>query len=475
MSKELETIIGLEIHVQLNTKSGLFCGCSTDSEDAAPNTNVCPTCFGMLGALPTLNRAAVEKLISMGLAMDCEIAKHSKWDRKNYFYPDLPKGYQISQFDLPLCANGKVPLIQADGTSKVVRINRIHLEEDAAKNTHKGDFTLIDYNRSGVPLAEIVSEPDLRSVEEAKAYMQEVRRIVRYIGASDADMEKGHMRADASISMRPVGEDKLYARTEIKNLNSFRMVERALNYEIKTQTRLWEEGKPNTEESTALWDEEKQETRFMRDKEGSADYRYFPEPDIPEIEPPQELIDEIRGHLPKLPATRMQSYMKQGVSYDNALALIEDKDISDYYESLLALAKDDKSLTESVTKWFLGEFFAVLKTKELDEIDVTSNDFFTLVKAVHDGEITRNIGKDIFASLLEGNDLAAQLAKARDGATSIDLDVVVAKVIKESEDIVAQYKAGEQKVINVLVGKVMKETGGQAPAPKVLEALKKSL
>lgn len=468
--QELETIIGLEIHIQINTQSKMFCSCSNDSEGVDPNTNICPTCVGVVGTLPLINKSAVEKTILLGLATDCEIAHHTKWDRKNYFYPDLPKGYQISQYDMPLCAKGKISIYDENGEIKTIRLNRIHLEEDAAKNVHTATETLVDYNRSSTPLMEMVTEADLRSTKEAGNFLREVRRIARYLKVSDADLEKGHMRCDASISMRPVGDEKLYPRTEIKNLNSFKMVEKALEYEICRQTKQWEEGKPNDREETVLWDDDKQKTQFMRDKEGAADYRYFPEPDIPEVELEQSFIDDIKKGVVELPHSKMKRYVDWNIDPVQAESLVEDMELAEYFDQLVELADSD-DLKKASIKWFLGESLPAYK-KANDEMKVSAEDTFMLIKTIDSGKISRLIGKQVFEKAFEGGaSIADGIKQAEEAAADIDLDAIIQEVIAANPHVIEQYKSGKEQVINALIGQCIGKTKGAVPANEVREAL----
>lgn len=468
--KNLETIIGLEIHIQLNTQSKMFCSCSNDSDNAEPNTNICPICVGLVGALPLINKKAIESTVLMGLATGCEIARYTKWDRKNYFYPDLPKGYQISQYDMPLCANGKVSILDEKGNEKAVRLNRIHLEEDAAKNVHTATETLVDYNRSSTPLIEMVTEPDLRSQKEAGNFLREVRRIARYLNVSDADLEKGHLRCDASISLRPAGEDKFYPRTEIKNLNSFKMVEKALDYEIQRQAKLWEAGTPGSHEQTVLWDDDKGRTEFMRDKEGAADYRYFPEPDIPEVELESSFIDKIKTRVVELPYSKMKRYIDWNIDPVQAESLAEDKELAEYFDYFVGLAETDE-LKKLTIKWFLGETLPAYK-KANQEIKVSAEDTFDLIKAMTSGKISRLIAKQIFEKAFTGSQSVFEgIQQAEESAADIDLHAIIQEVISANPQVIEEYKSGKEKAINALIGQAIGKTKGAVPANEVREAL----
>ena len=332
---QLETVIGLEIHIQMKTKSKMFCSCSNDSDDTKANTHVCPICLGHPGTLPVANKQAIKLGTMMALALDCNISKKSIWARKNYFYPDLSKGYQISQFEEPLAENGHLT-VQVKDKKYRIGINRLHLEEDAAKNFHSKDKTLVDYNRGGTPLAEIVTEPDFRSPEETRAFLTELRLMARYLGVSDADMEKGHLRCDANISLRPAGENKLYPKTEVKNLNSFKSVEKALSFEVKRQSAEWKKGTPIDFQSTRGWDEHKLKTVEQRDKEESADYRYFPEPDLPPIIYTEKEVKKIQADLPELPQQKRERFKSEyELKIQDANVLVEDKHIADYFEKVM--------------------------------------------------------------------------------------------------------------------------------------------
>lgn len=476
MKHELEVIIGLEVHVQLNTKSKMFCSCNNESFNAAPNKNVCPTCMGLVGTLPLINEKAFFDSVLTGLALGCRIANHTKWDRKNYVYPDLPKAYQISQFDMPLAVDGLVKIFSDGGSeTKEIRINRLHLEEDAAKLVHRDGLSLIDFNRAGTPLMEIVTEPDLRSPEDAESLLREIRRVVRYLGVSDADLEKGNLRCDASISLRPKGDDKLYPRTEIKNLNSFKAVKRALDYEVQRQSGLWETGDYSKEEATVLWDDELQKTKFMRGKEGAADYRYFPEPDIPEVDLLDSEIQEIKDKLPKLPMKRIEDYLEMGLDYMTALFIAEDKDLSDYVEKVLALANGQDDLKKLLIKWFTGEFFGEVKKKGLENIMLSEEDFVSLIKVLSDGKASRiNIKKIFNRACSEEIDVAAELAQIPQGQ-DVDIDGIIADVVTKNSEAIAKFKEGKDKALNALIGMVMKEAKGSVSPEEVVQKLKDAI
>jgi aspartyl-tRNA(Asn)/glutamyl-tRNA(Gln) amidotransferase subunit B len=475
MHSELEIIIGLEVHVQLKTVSKMFCPCNNRSHDAKPNTNVCPICMGFVGTLPLINKKAFSDSVFTGLALGCSIAKHTKWDRKNYFYPDLPKAYQISQYDMPLAYNGRIRIPSEKGEEKTIRVNRLHLEEDAAKLVHTKEETRIDFNRAGTPLMEIVTEPDIRSVEDAGDLLRELRRIVRYLDVSDADMEKGHLRCDASISLRPKGEKKLYPRTEIKNLNSFKMVEKALTFEIRKQKKLWETGKQNTEEITVLWDDDLQKTKFMRDKEGAADYRYFPEPDIPEVDVTEKEIQNYRNALPVLPAERIQKYLTYGLDSASAFFIVENKELSDYVDHILNLGRDDKALLSLLIKWCVGELFSFIKKESMASLSLSPKDFLAIAKSVQDGKVSRLIAKKIFQAACAQKMNVSEEIKKVTSAGNCDAESIIKKVITDNPTVIAEYKSGKGKALNVLIGSVVKESKGSIPPPKIIQMLKEAL
>jgi len=418
--------------------------------------------MGVVGALPLINKKAVESTVFTGLALGCQIAARTKWDRKNYFYPDLPKAYQISQFDVPVCFQGKVNILNKDDKVVSIRINRAHLEEDAAKLIHHEKETWVDFNRSGLPLIEIVTEPDIRSIDEAEALLRELRRIVRYLDVSDADMEKGQLRCDASISLRPIGEDKLYPRVEIKNLNSFKMVAKALSYEQNRLEKSWTNSQAPKEATTVLWDEEKGETRFMRDKESAADYRYVPEPDVPELMIEARFVEMLRAKLPLLPFERIKLFMRNGMDRLTAESVSEDVVDSDFLCALIELGKNDPELCCFLVKKFLGK---------KPESSVTVDEFFELVQALHTSKISGLQYKDIMKSGSIGSGLKTALIHS----SPVDLSAAVSAVFSEYPSVVAEYKQGKEKAINVLVGKLIQKTGGAVAAPVLLEELKRCL
>ena len=406
-----EPVIGLEVHAQLLTASKIFCGCSTEF-GREPNANTCPVCAGFPGVLPVLNRKVVEFAIKTGLATHCQITRSSILARKNYFYPDLPRGYQISQYEFPICSGGYVEF-ELNGTTKRVRLTRIHMEEDAGKNIHDahGDSSLVDLNRAGVPLLEIVSEPDMRTTEEAGAYLRTLRAILQFLGVCDGNMEDGSYRCDANVSVRPAGTESLGTKIEIKNLNSFRAVERALEFEIDRQTDTLADGGSLVQE-TRLWDEHREETRSMRSKESAHDYRYFPDPDLLPLEIPESWIDEIRAELPELPAARKQRFLREHrLPHYDAELLTSRKDVADYFESAAKIHNNPKALSN----WIVGDLFRILKERKLDERLYIENwpipavHLAALVQLIDQGKINGKIAKSVFDSMLDSDKTPQQI------------------------------------------------------------------
>ncbi len=493
-------IIGLEIHVQLKTKSKLFCSCANINEgDAEANTAICPVCTGQPGALPALNAHALELAMLAGHAMKCAIPDTAKFDRKNYFYPDLPKGYQISQFDLPVCGKGQLDITVDDenASRKEVRIGitRAHLEEDAAKNQHApdGSSTLVDYNRGGTPLLEIVTEPDFRSPAEAKAFLQELRSIMRSIGVSDADMEKGQMRCDANISLMPLNDDgtpaqiELNPKVEVKNLNSFKAVERALAYEIERQTDLYDTNTPPLQ-STRGWDENRGVTTDQRSKEGSADYRYFPEPDLPPVNL-KEIRDMMRSKLPELPgSTRRRLQEEYGFSEANAAFLVANEGWTGYAEHVMSelaewigsdKAEDQKaSLAKLTGGWLTSKLagFLTEMNRTIREVNVTPENFAEFIKILHQGEINSANGQKLLRLMIEHGADPSHLMEEHNLGQNMDeneLRVVVERLIAENPAQVEQYKSGNEKILMWFVGGAMKATEGKANPEAVKELAKK--
>ncbi len=474
---KLEVIIGLEIHAQIATKTKMFCRCDNDSFGKEPNINTCPVCMGFPGQLPAINKAAVEKGIIAALALNCEIPEFCKFDRKNYFYPDSPKGFQISQYDEPLSVNGFVEVL-VNGEKKRVGIARLHLEDDAGKLTHVSAGSLVDFNRSGTPLMEIVSDPDLRSAAEAAAYAREVQRIVRYVESSEADMEKGMMRFDASVSLRPVGEEKLYPRAEIKNLNSFKSLEAAIDYEIKRQEELWANGEVPKSPVTVGWSEEKGKTYFMREKEESADYRYFPEPDIPPLHISAEMVEGYRGLVPELPGAKRERYVRDfGLNEDDARILAEDLKLARYFEEVVALTDDPKRAVSFINTILMARLNEDLLA--IDEQKVTAAMMGELVNLVKNGEISNNVAKsEVFEEMYLNGVAASEVVEAKglkQVSDSRAIEEACRKVIAANPGPVEDVRGGKDKAIGFLIGMVMKEMKGQGNPAMVAEILDKEI
>jgi aspartyl-tRNA(Asn)/glutamyl-tRNA(Gln) amidotransferase subunit B len=473
---QYEPVIGLEVHCQLSTATKIFCSCSTQF-GVSPNSNVCPICLGMPGVLPVLNEKVLEYAVKAGLALNCQIAAHSKFDRKQYFYPDLPKNYQISQFDLPIAEHGYLHITLDDGTTKRIGITRMHMEEDAGKLVHAGSdrlsgssHSLVDYNRTGVALCEIVSEPDIRSGVEAAAYAQEIRRILRYLGVCDGNMQEGSLRCDVNISVRPVGTEKFGTKVEIKNMNSFNAIQRAIDYEIDRQVKAIADGEPIRQE-TRLWEENSQRTISMRSKEGSSDYRYFPEPDLVAIEVPLATLEQYRSELPELPASRRDRYQKQlgFTAYDSNL-IADDRSISDYFEAVIATKVDPKS----ALNWIMGDITAYLNERKLKITDLLLTPVILgeLIALISDGTISSKIAKDILPDLLENGGSVKDLIQQKNLTVlaGSDLERIIDKAIADNPKEVEQYRAGKTKLLGFFVGQVMKLTQGRA-APQVTNQL----
>lgn len=470
-----EAVIGLEVHTELQTTTKIFCGCKT-SFGAEPNTNVCPVCLGLPGVLPVLNKRVLEFAVRAGLALNCEISRFSKFDRKNYYYPDLPKNFQTSQFDLPICERGHLD-IEVNGEKKQIRITRAHMEEDAGKLVHHGtsitdsDYSLVDYNRTGTPLLEIVTEPDMRSAKEAVAYLEKMRAILQYIGISDCRMEEGSLRCDANVSVRPVGQKELGTKAEIKNINSFKGVEKAIEYEALRQAEILEDGGKIIQE-TRTWDEKEGVTKRMRTKEEANDYRYFPEPDLAPFTVSEEYIEDIRKTLPELPDERRERYIANfGLSSTDAQYMTNDKDTSDYFEKVVAAGADPKASVN----WIMGEFASQLSNAgiEIAKAPVTPENLAKLLALIAKGTISGKIAKKVFAEMWKDGADPEEIVKAQ-GLVQISdtgaLKELVVKVIANNPKAVEDFKAGKKKAVGALVGQIMKETKGKAN-PKVINEL----
>jgi aspartyl-tRNA(Asn)/glutamyl-tRNA(Gln) amidotransferase subunit B len=462
------------------THSKIFCGCSA-TFGAPPNENTCPLCLGLPGVLPVLNRRVVEFAIKAGLATHCTIAPVSRWARKNYFYPDLPKGYQISQYELPICVGGRVD-IEVDGQPKVVRLTRIHMEEDTGKNIHDqhGDASLVDYNRSGVPLLEIVSEPDIRSPAEAGAYLRKLRAILQYLEVCDGNMEEGSFRCDANVSVRPRGTTTLGTKAEVKNMNSFRAVERALEYEIARQTDLLRNGERVAQE-TRLWDADREVTRSMRSKESAHDYRYFPEPDLLPLEVAEDWVTDVRATLPELPDARRERFAREyGLPAYDAEVLTARKDVADYFEAAVRAHPNAKA----ISNWVMGDLLRVIHDRKLDTAlvirgwPVSPDHLAALVRLIDDDTISGKIAKTVFERMLASGAAPEQIV-AEQGLGQVSdssaIDAAIASVLAANADKVAEYRGGKDKLFGFFVGQVMKATQGKANPQKVNELLKQRL
>ena len=468
---DLEVIIGLEIHAQLSTKTKLFCNCDNDAFGAEPNTRVCPVCMGWPGMLPVINEEGVRKGVRGAAALGCKIQKFSKFDRKNYFYPDLPSGFQISQYDQPVSLAGKV-VIEVDGVAQEIGITRVHLENDAGKLTHTKTGTLCDYNRAGTPLIEIVTDPDLRSAEEAQVFAKEVQKIIRFVGASDADMEKGMMRFDASVSLRPRGEGKLYPRAEIKNLNSFASLFKAIKFEIARQKKLWEAGTPPDSEVTVGWLDDEEKTKILRSKESAMDYRYFPEPDLPPMTFTDEEIKEIEASIPELPLAKYYRYRESlELGEDEARKLAESLELSAFFESSVELSGEGKKTANLILS-------VVLADPRWNQTSVTPRHVADVLKLTAEGKISSSGAKDILKKAMEversSEDLMNELGLEQVSDNSA-LEGWVDEVIVENPSIIEDYKSGNEKVIQFLMGQVMKKSKGAANPPVVMGMLKGKL
>ncbi|MDP4857612.1 MAG: Asp-tRNA(Asn)/Glu-tRNA(Gln) amidotransferase subunit GatB [Desulfobacterales bacterium] len=473
---KFEPVIGLEVHAQLNTATKIFCGCST-AFGAPPNTHTCPVCLGMTGVLPVLNRKVVEFTLRMALATHCDINPESRFARKNYFYPDLPKGYQISQYELPIARSGWTE-IQAGGDRKRIGINRIHMEEDAGKLIHDPlrPVSRVDFNRTGVPLIEIVSEPDLRSPEEAGAYLRQLRAIVRYLGICDGNLEEGSFRCDANVSIRPFGEQTFGTRAELKNLNSFKHVEKALQYEIMRQTETLRDGGRVTQE-TRLWDPDRNRSTSMRGKEEAHDYRYFPDPDLLPLTISTEWIERVRKELPELPEAKRDRFVVDfGLPAYDADLLTTDRELADYFETCLKTFDNPKP----VSNWIMGPLLGLLNTvgKSIDASPVSPENLGRLLQLIEEGVISGKIAKTIFDEMAVSGHAPDRIVKERglvQVSDAIQIETAVDKVMAENAAEVQAYRAGKTKLLGFFVGQVMRETKGKANPQVVNEVLKSKL
>lgn len=477
---QYEVVIGLEVHVELKTKTKIFCGCPTEF-GGEPNTHVCPICLGLPGVLPVLNKKVLEFATKAGLALNCKIAEFSKFDRKNYFYPDLPKAYQISQYDLPIAEQGYLD-INVNGQTKRIGITRLHMEEDAGKLVHQGltisssNSSLVDYNRTGVPLIEIVSEPDLRSAEEAKAYLEMLKAIMEYIDVSDVKMEQGSLRCDANVSIRPMGSKEFGTKTEIKNLNSFRSVQRAIEYEIARQIDIVEEGGKIIQE-TRTWDENKGITLSLRSKEEAHDYRYFPDPDLTPLVISREWVEELKAGLPELPAFKKERLIKEhGLPEYDAGVITSSRALAEFYDKTVSLHSDYKA----VSNWIMVELLKLLNAENLEITDskITPQGLAKMLKMIEKGTISGKIAKQVFEEMFNTGKDPEVIVKEK-GLVQISdegqISTIVDQVIANNPKSVQDFKAGKEKAIGFLVGQVMKETRGQANPGVVNKLLKEKL
>jgi aspartyl-tRNA(Asn)/glutamyl-tRNA(Gln) amidotransferase subunit B len=483
-----EAIIGLETHCQLNTKSKIFCHCSTKF-DSPPNTNICPVCMGYPGVLPVLNEEVLNSALKMGIALNGKIADSSKFDRKQYFYPDLPKNYQISQYDLPIVEHGhlEIELVEKKTqkvTKKVIGVTRLHMEEDAGKLVHAGSdrlsgstHSLVDFNRTGIPLLEIVSDPDLRSGQEAAEYAQELRRLVRYLGISDGNMQEGSLRCDVNISVRPVGQKEFGVKVEIKNMNSFSAIQKAIDYEIERQIEALENGEEIVQE-TRLWEEGSQRTISMRSKEGSSDYRYFPEPDLPPLEVASEKIEKLKSSLPELPAQKRRRYEEEfGLSAYDARVLSDDRNVAEYFEAVVA-----KGVTaKAAANWVTQDIAAYLNNNpdlDITEIALKPEMLAELITLIEKGTISGKIAKEILPDLLSKGGSPKELVESK-GLIQIsdprELEKIIDGVLAANPDKLEQYQAGKTKLKGFFVGEIMKQSGGKADPKLANQILAKKL
>ncbi len=477
------TTIGLEVHAQLNTRSKMFCSCAVEY-GAEPNTRTCPVCLGLPGALPVLNLTAIEKTILTGLMLDCRTPEISKWDRKNYFYPDMPKNYQLTQFDQPLCIGGGVPLYELSypkdaqktikNPGKVVKLTRIHLEEDVGKSTHTGAGTLLDFNRAGTPLMEIVSDPDIETAEEAFAYLNSLRQILVYGGVSEADMEKGQMRCDVNISVRPEGQKELGAKIELKNLNSVSAVRHAIHHEVVRQTECLKRGEKLVQ-STRRWDDDRGETQLMRNKEDAHDYRYFPDPDLLPIRT-APILERVRAQRPELPHEKCARFVSNyTLSAYDANVLASDKALATWFEQAVAAA--EKVPAKKIANWVINELLGHLNTNNatLAESKVSPQMLGELVAAVESGKISNNQAKEVFEEMFATGETPAAIIKTKGFEQVSDsgaIEKLCDEVIAANPAKVAEFKAGNDKVLNWMTGQVMKSSGGKANPKMVGDVLR---
>ena len=474
-----ETVIGLEVHVQIKTKTKIFCSCSTEF-GSPPNENTCPICLGMPGVLPVLNKRFLESSMRACLATHCTIEPMNRFARKNYFYPDLPKGYQISQFELPLGTNGYIN-INVDGTKKRIGLTRIHMEEDAGKlihgeNSGRPGKSYVDFNRTGVPLCEVVSEPDMRSAEEARAYLNELKSILEYTGVSDCNMEEGSLRCDANVSIRPVGQKEFGTRAELKNLNSFKFIQKAIEYEVDRQTKLLDQG-DTVKQETRLYDADRNETFPMRSKEEAHDYRYFPDPDLVPIMIDEAWVEELRKTIPELPEQKRERFVKNyKIPEYDAGVLTSSKPLADYFEQCTALFPQPKT----ISNWMMGDLLRELKKDGRNIVDcpVSPSALVDLLKLIESGTISGNIAKGIFEEMYQTQKSAGSIVEEKGLKQITDssaIEKIVAEVLQANPGQVEEFKGGKEKVLGFLVGQVMKASKGKANPAMVNKLLKKKM
>jgi len=476
-----QTIIGLEIHIELNTRSKMFCSCLNDPNERHPNVNVCPICMGHPGTLPVINEEAVKKVVKTGLALNCKIPEYSKFDRKNYFYPDLPKGYQISQYDKPLCLGGYLKI-----NNKKIRIRRVHLEEDTGRLIHEKDHSLVDFNRAGIPLMELVTEPDLRGVKEARKFAEELQLILRYLGVSDADMEKGQMRVETNISLQRKNK-KLGTKVEIKNLNSFQAVEKATDYEIKRQTKILKAGKKVVQE-TRGWDEKKGKTLSQREKEEAHDYRYFPEPDLPMLHVgTEDYINKIKAEIPELPQKRRERLKKEYRLLDEEIEVfVKNKDFGEYFEKAISelepylKPKEKKDLIKLTTNYLITDLQGLLKGASVigEDFLITPENFAEFITLIYQGKISSKIAKFVLAEMFKTGADPSHIIEEKDLLQITDeteIEKIVKQVISKNKKAVLDFKKGKENALQFLIGQIMAKTKGRANPQIINNILKKLL
>lgn len=475
---EYEAVIGMEVHAQIITASKMFCGCSADYAAAPPNTHTCPVCLGMPGVLPVANEAAIEATVLTGLALGCEAPAFSKFDRKNYPYPDLPKGYQISQYDYPLCVGGRLD-VQVGGETRRIGIRRVHLEEDTAKLVHVEGGSLIDYNRAGVPLMEIVTEADMRSAEDAYEYLTKLRTILRYLGVNSGNMEEGAMRCEANVSVRPKGASEYGVKVEVKNLNSFRSVRLAIAYEIERQTRLIERGE-RVRQVTMGWDEERLCTVFQRSKEFAEDYRYFPEPDLPPLEPSRAWVESLRSRLPELPDAKRERFISVlGIKAEDAALLTADRAVADYVDAAVVAGRGVVE-PQTIANWMVVEVLRLVRESQADvaRLALQPSALVGLLKMVGSGAITQTVGKEVLAEAFASGEAPEQIVERRGLRQISDADALrqaVVEAIVQNPKPLQQYLEGKQSVFAFFVGQVMRATRGKANPQVVAQLLQEEL